>query len=74
MRPLPIAGAGVATAAIMAVVGWGLPVLAMAGPRPGARIAALVPQAEVAVLFFVGLPLWAASLRAEGSPAPWRRA
>jgi len=69
MRPLPIAGAGVVTAAIMAVVGWGLPGLAMAGPRAGARIAALVPQAEVAVLFFVGLPLWAASLRAEGSPA-----
>ncbi len=69
MRPLPMIAAGLATAAIMALVGWGLPGLAMAGPRAGARIAALVPQAEVAALFFVGLPLWAASLRAEGSPA-----
>lgn len=69
MRAIPIVLGGFATAAVMAVVGWALPGLAMMGPRAGARITSLVPQVEVAVLFFLGLPCWAGMLRAEGSPA-----
>lgn len=67
MRPVPIAVASLATAAAAALVGWGLTGFGMTGPRAGARIATLVPQLEVTGLFLVGLPLWARSLRAEGS-------
>jgi hypothetical protein len=57
------------TAGAMAVVGWALPGLDMAGPRPGTRIAQLIPQLEVGVVFFVGVPLWSRALKAERSPA-----
>jgi hypothetical protein len=59
----------VATAGAMAVVGWALPGFDMAGPRPGTRIALLVPQLEVTVIFVLGLPFWSQGLAAERSPA-----
>lgn len=65
--------AGLATAGAMAVVGWGSPLVAMAGLRAGGRIAKLVPQIEVTALLLVGVPVWARVLRAEGFEA-WSRA
>ena len=58
-----------ATAAVMGLVGWALPGLDMAGPRPGPRIAQLMPQVEVSLLFLVGLPVWSQALAAERSAA-----
>jgi hypothetical protein len=57
------------TAGTMALVGWRLPGFDMAGPRPGTRIALLVPQLEVSLVFLVGLPLWSQTLSAERSAA-----
>jgi hypothetical protein len=48
----------------MALAAWGLSGVAMVGPRPYARIAALTPQMEVTLLFLVGLPVWSQLLRA----------
>lgn len=64
---------GTATATAMVVVGWALPGVDMVGPRPGARIAALVPQLEVVALFLVGLPRWVHALAA-GRSESYRRA
>ena len=65
--------AGLSTIGAMAVVGWGMPGIAMVGPRTAVRISALAPQVEVTLLLVVGLPVWAGLLRAERSPA-WRQA
>ncbi len=46
------------TATGMVVVGWGLPGIAIVGTRPGPRIAALIPQVEVTVLFALGMFVW----------------
>ena len=73
MRLVPVLLAGLATAAAMAVVGWGMTEVTMVGPRAAARIAALAPQVEVTLLLVLGLPVWAGLLRTESSPA-WRQA
>ncbi len=65
---LPATAAGV-TAALMAIIDWGTSGIAMMGPRAGVRIATLVPQVEVTLLFVVGLYVWARLLRAESAPA-----
>ncbi len=65
---LPLTAAGV-TAASMAIIGWGTSGIAMMGPRAGVRIATLVPQVEVTLLFVVGLCVWVQLLSAESAPA-----
>jgi hypothetical protein len=57
--------ATLATAAAMAIVGWGLPTVAIAGPRAGVRIAALLPQVEVTALFALGAFAWPCGFRTE---------
>lgn len=47
------------TAAAMLLCGWAVSGVDMAGPRPGTRIALLVPQIEVSLLFLVAVPWWA---------------
>ena len=73
VRVLLMAAAGLATAGAISYVGWGLPGIAMAGPRAGGRIARLVPQVEVTLLFLIGIPVWARMFRAARSRA-FRRA
>lgn len=53
---LPLAGA-LSTAVAMALAGWGAPSIAIAGPRAGPRIAALVPQIEVLAVLAIGVSL-----------------
>jgi len=60
---------GLATAIVMAVVGWGMTDVAMVGPRAAIRIAALMPQVETTFLFLICLPISVKLLRAESSPA-----
>jgi hypothetical protein len=66
---LLVTAGGILTAGAMLFIGWGLAEVAMMGPRASIRIAALVPQVEVTILFLVGLWSWTRLLRAEESSA-----
>jgi hypothetical protein len=65
----PMVIAGLATLAGLGAAGWAVAGADMAGPLPGHRMSALVPQLEVTLLFSIGLVRWSTLLSSEAAPA-----
>jgi len=58
-----------ATAGTMAIAALGMEAIEIVGPRPGVRIATLVPQIELTALFLVSMYFGTRPLKAKSTPA-----